>query len=78
MAISRVDFWSFIIELVTRNPSLGIPPPEDGLCFVIDIVFFSAFLKVYRPREVSHFCFSRNFLSNAVRIISGDPLGPEL
>ena len=31
MAISRADFWSFITELVTRNPNLGIPPLEDGL-----------------------------------------------
>ena len=25
MAISGDDFWSFITELVTRNPNLGIP-----------------------------------------------------
>ena len=31
MAISRADFWSFITELVTRNPDLGIPALEDGL-----------------------------------------------
>ena len=31
MAISRGDFWSFITELVTRNPNLGIPALEDGL-----------------------------------------------
>ena len=31
MAISRRDVWSFIIELVTRNPNLGIPALEDGL-----------------------------------------------
>ena len=31
MAISRADFWSFINELVTRNPNLGIPALEDGL-----------------------------------------------
>ena len=31
MANSRADFWSFIIELVTRNPNLGLPPLEDGL-----------------------------------------------
>ena len=31
MAISRIDFWSFIIELVTRNPAMGIPALEDGL-----------------------------------------------
>ena len=31
MAISRVDFWCFINELVTRNPNLGIATLEDGL-----------------------------------------------
>ena len=31
MAISRADFWYFIIELVPRNPNLGIPALEDGL-----------------------------------------------
>ena len=31
MANARADLWSFIIELVTRNPNLGIPALEDGL-----------------------------------------------
>ena len=31
MTISREDFWSFITELVTRNPTVGIPALEDGL-----------------------------------------------
>ena len=31
MAIARDVFWSFITELVTRNPNLGIPALEDGL-----------------------------------------------
>ena len=31
MAISRVDVWYFITELVTRNPNLCIPALEDGL-----------------------------------------------
>ena len=31
IAISRGDFWAFIIELVRRNPNLGIPALEDGL-----------------------------------------------
>ena len=31
MAISRADFWSFIIEFTTRNPNLGIPALEDRL-----------------------------------------------
>ena len=38
MAISRVDFWSFITELVTRNPTMGIPTLEDGL-FVNLLIF---------------------------------------
>ena len=33
---------------------------------------FSVFLRVDRPREVSHLLFSLNFPSNAVRIMSGD------
>ena len=43
MAIPRLDFWSFIIELVTRNPNLGIPPLEDGLLvnlLVFDYLWF--------------------------------------
>ena len=31
MTISRADLLSFIIELVTTNPNLGIPALEDGL-----------------------------------------------
>ena len=31
MAFSSVEFWSFITELVVRNPNLGIPALEDGL-----------------------------------------------
>ena len=31
MTISRVDFWSSIIELVTRSSNLRIPALEDGL-----------------------------------------------
>ena len=27
----KADFWSFITELVTRNPNLGIAALEDGL-----------------------------------------------
>ena len=31
MAISRADLLSFITELVTRNPTKGIPALEGGL-----------------------------------------------
>ena len=31
MAISRAGFWSFITELVTRNPNLRVPALEEGL-----------------------------------------------
>ena len=41
MAISRTDFWSFITELVTRNPNLGIPPLEDGL--FLNLLIFNLF-----------------------------------
>ena len=38
MAISRADFGSFITELVTRNPTMGIPALDDGL-FVNFLIF---------------------------------------
>ena len=39
-------FWSFIIELVTRNPTMGMPPLEDGLFvnLLIFHYFWSAFV----------------------------------
>ena len=42
MAISRADFWSFINELVTSNPTMGIPALEDGL--VASLLIFNEFL----------------------------------
>ena len=71
---------------------MGIPPLEDGLfanLLIFDYFRVSEFLKVgkvgkvrkvgrvYRPWEVSHL-FSQYFTSNAVRIMSGPPLEPEL
>ena len=44
MAISRADFWSFITELVTRNPNLGIPALEDGLfanLLIFDYLYYT-------------------------------------
>ena len=38
VAICRADFWSFINEIVTRNPNLGRPALEDGL-FVNLLIF---------------------------------------
>ena len=38
MAISRSVFLSFITELLTRNPTMGIPALEDGL-FAILLIF---------------------------------------
>ena len=29
--LQKADFWSFITELVMRNPNLGTPALEDGL-----------------------------------------------
>ena len=43
MAISRADFWSFITELVTRNPNLGVPALEDGLfanLLILDYLYY--------------------------------------
>ena len=53
MAISRADFWSFITELVMRNPNLGIPALEDGL-FANLLIFdylYHIFLFGKRKRE---------------------------
>ena len=45
MAISRADFWSFIIGLVTRNPDLGIPALEDGL--FANLLIFGCLFYIY-------------------------------
>ena len=34
----QTDFWSFIIDFITRNPNLGIPALEDGL-FANSLIF---------------------------------------
>ena len=43
MAISSGDFSYFIIELVTRNPILGIPTLEDGL--FANLLIFSYYIE---------------------------------
>ena len=48
MAIFRVDFWSFIIELVMRNPTMGIPALEDGL-FAKLLIFDYLCVYIYIP-----------------------------
>ena len=55
MAISRTDFWSFIIEeLVTRSSTMGIPALEDGL-FVHLLNFDYLCMYTYRcPRMSLH------------------------
>ena len=53
MAVSRLDFWFFIIELVTRNPNLGIHALEDGLfasLLIFDYFCAFEFLKVGQMR----------------------------
>ena len=53
MTISNVDFWSFINELGTRNPNLGIPALEDGL-FANLLIFnylYYIFVKLEGKRE---------------------------
>ena len=55
MAISRGDFWSFIIELVMRNLNLGIPALEDGLfanLLILDYLWVFEFLKVGLVRSL--------------------------
>ena len=39
MAISRAVFWYLIIELVTRNPTMGISALEDGRFFANLLIF---------------------------------------
>ncbi len=56
MAISRADFLCFIIELVTRNPAMGIPALEDGL-FANSLIFnylYYIFLRMEKGREKEH------------------------
>ena len=53
MTISKADVLSFISELVTRNPNLGIPPLEDGLfanLLIFDYVYYT-FCFLGRERE---------------------------
>ena len=45
MPICRTDFWSFIIDLVTRNPNLGIPALEDGLVANLSIFDYLYWLR---------------------------------
>ena len=47
MTISRVDFWFFITEFVTRNPNLGIPPLEDGLVANLLIFDYLYYILIY-------------------------------
>ena len=51
MAISRPDFWFFIIELVTRNPNLGIPALENGLFANLLIFDYSYYIFFFGGRE---------------------------
>ena len=91
MANSRVDFWSFITELVTRNPTMGIPALEDGL--FANLLFFDYFWvfeflkvgkvekvrkveKVYRPWEVSHLFYHKISCRMPSESCLGTPWGP--
>ena len=75
MAISRADFCSFITELVTRNPAMGIPALENGLfatcwfsiIYICFMIFENLFVKVrerkgsvpYLFSALSIFCLAR-------------------
>jgi len=48
MTISKVDLLSFITELVTRNPNLGIPALEDGLFANLLIFDYSYYISFKR------------------------------
>ena len=47
MTISKADFWSFITELVKRNPNLGIPGLEDGLFANLLIFDYSYYIFLF-------------------------------
>ena len=47
---SPADSWSLIIELVTRNPTMGIPAPVDGL-FANLLIFNYLYYIVEREGE---------------------------
>ena len=65
--MSKVDFWSSITELVTRNPNLGIPALEDGfftnllicdyLYYIYILIYIYAFFVLFpggcRPPDLS-------------------------
>ena len=60
MAVSRADVWSFITELVTRNPNLGIPALEDGL-FVNLFIFDSLYIEIGGPSHGIAYSASAHF-----------------
>ena len=54
MAIYRADFLSFIIETVTRNPTMGIPALEDELFanwLIFDYLYVFRYLCKGKGRE---------------------------
>ena len=52
MAISRSDVCFFIIELVTRNPTMGIPSLEDGLFAHWSIFDYFYYIFLFEARMV--------------------------
>ena len=51
MTIPSVDFWSFIIELVMRNATMGITPLEDRL--FVNLLIFDYFGSAFELRLIS-------------------------
>ena len=51
MAISRADFVSFITELVTRNPRMGMSALEDGRFANLSIFDYLYYLFVFGKRR---------------------------
>ena len=45
MAISKADFWSFIIAMSMRNRTMDIPALEDGL-FLNLLIFYFAYIEI--------------------------------
>ena len=66
LAISSTDFWSFITELVSRNPTRGIPALEDGSLANLLILYYFWVFWVFESGtttfETAKTSFSRNDL----------------
>ena len=77
MAISRVDFWSFINELCMRSPNLGIPALEDGL-FVNLSIFDYVCTCIYKCPRMSQYKLPYGERVTRVAVDGGELMPSEL